>query len=438
MITKLDYLKKCVVNRTPLENKDWYIKAICIPTLIEEDIDSNPYQYKLVTKPDGLYYLEVSDLDKKYEVIKIQDYKHNLPLFTFKDIIEIDGSWLPSVSEKISTRLGNLIVNTIVLYASLGTKIQYINTTVKLEEIESIFIYKVKNDISKDSEFITVDEMIDCIDRFYFLTNLAFITNIASSEKVITGPTGIDSKRKELLKEYEGQLDDPVKLVELEKKLEAFDREYLEGDEAASVISTKKKGKTARKKMYLIYGNTLSFDKSNKDTVITSSLNEGIDITDNNYEKYINDSRYGSYARGASTAMSGYSYKVLQRSLSSVKISDIPCDTTKGLLRLIDEKNHKNLVNRYIKSGNSWVLIDLETTSKTYIGKVVEIRSVMYCKTKGNSVCYKCLGETYKGKEAGVTNIAANISAAAMTAFLKLMHGVSTDVINLEDNDLIS
>jgi len=433
MSSKLDYLKKCIISITPLENIDWYVKLLAVPVLTEEDVTKNPYNLKLITKPDGLYYLEQNE--DVYNLIKINDYKINTPLFTFKDTLDVDSSWLPSIKGKLNTKLGTLVVNALCLYPVLKDKLEYINNEITVSNLNSIFISRVSN-TPKESD-ISVKEMIGCIDRLYFLTNLSFLVSKATSEKVITKPPGIDSKKKQLIEEYKDDLTDPVKVVELEKKLEKFDLDYLEDDEVAGIISKSKKGKTARKKMYLMYGSTLSFDRDEKDTVITSSLDEGISTKPEDFHKYINDSRYGSYARGASTAMSGYAYKVLQRALSSVKISPIPCDTNKGILRYIDDKNKSKLINRYIKDGK-WKLISSEKEASNYINKEVEIRSSMYCTSKGDTVCYACMSEPYKENETGVTNLSANISSVLMQTFLKLMHGVTTEVVMIEDKDLVS
>lgn len=436
MTTKLEYLKKCIVSGSVIESKKWYISCFAIPLLKNEvyNIDDKE-QYSIVVKIDGLYFLDYNENNELIEN-KIVDYKTNEPLFKFQDVIEVDGTWLPTIESKISTKIGVLIVNSLILYPSVGKKIPYINRSIRVSDIETIFVNKVKNDdIAKDTD-IKVSEMIDCIDRLGFLSSLATITNIAATSKTITPPPNIDSIKKKLLEEYKDQLDNPVKVVELENKLTAIDNEYLADDPAANNIFNKK-SKTARKKLFLMYGETQDFLKTNDSKVVIKSLQEGIETSKDVFPLFMNDLRSASFDRGASTALSGYSYKILQRSLSGLRISKTPCNTTRGLVRSITKDNYKKLVNRYIKNKN-WLLIENIDQAKEYIGKEVEIRSPMYCTSSSNSICYACMSENYKNLPSGITNLASGISSVLMNAFLKKMHSSITETTNIELKDLVT
>ena len=436
MSTKLEYLKKCIVSGNIIGNKSWYIMCFAIPHLKNENYDINTKErYSIVTKLDGLYYLDF-DKDHKLAPIKIVDYITNKPLFSFQDKIVVDKTWLPTITSEIETKIGILIVNALILYPSLKNKVSYINTPIKVSDIESLLVNKVKNNDVATEKDITVPEMIDCIDRLNFLSNLATIISVAATPKTITAPPGINKKKEELLKKYEGQLNDPVKVVELEKELTTIDNEYLADDPAAKNIFNNK-SKTARKKLFLMYGETADFISTKGNNVITNSLSEGISITPEDFPKYMNDLRSGSFDRGASTALAGYSYKILQRSLSGVKILNTKCDTTRGIKRVITDKNFKKIINRYIKK-NDWILVDDIDTAKSYIGKEVEIRSIMYCRSPGNTICYACMSESYKDSPTASTTLAANISSVLLNTFLKKMHSSGLDTGKIDLNDLIT
>lgn len=436
MLTKIEYLKKCIINLSVIENKSWYVSCFAIPILKEEPNWESKSILSLVTKMDGLYFIDYDEASNKI-LVKIVDYKKDLPLFNFQDEIEIDGSWLPSIKGKIKTKIGILIVNALVIYSTLKTKVDYINSVIKVSTIEALLIDRTKNKEELTDKDISVDEMVNCMDRLTFLSNLGTITCIAATPKAITPPPGIDKIRKELLKEYEGKLNDPVKVVELEAKLTEIDNAYLADDPAAKNIFNKK-SKTARKKLYLMYGQPGNFRGSASGTnVITVPISKGISVDDKDLPNYMNDLRSASFDRGASTALSGYSYKILQRSLSGVTISKEPCNTTKGLTRLITKSNYNKIVNRYIKL-NGWKLVKNLEEAKTFIDKEVEIRSVMYCKAKEHTVCFACMSEVYKNTPSGITNLAANISSVLMILFLKKMHGSITETHPINMKDLIS
>lgn len=429
-MNRIDYLKKCIQQGKVINYKHWYTLCFGIPILKNETDWGTKEAYSIVLQLDGLYY--ISESEEKH-LVKITDYKKDQPLFQFKETVTVDPSWLPTISGNIETKIGNLIINALVLYPTLGTKVPYLNKPTKVSDIESIFVNKVRNDDQLKDGDISVKEMAACIDRLNFLSNLAFLTSVASTVKVITAPPTMKKERDRLVKEYEGQLHDPVKVVELESKLTAIDNEYLADDEAAKTILSKK-ARTARKKFYAIFGETKDFVKSDGTSVIIPPLSEGVSTTPEDFPKYMNDTRIGSFFRGASTAKGGYTYKILQRSLSSLKIQSTPCNTTKGFKRLVTDNNYRKLVNRYIRD-KGWTLITSDVVAKTYIGKIVELRSTMYCTAPGNSVCYACMSENYKGNETGVTNLAANISNVLLTAFLQATHGgiVETATINIED-----
>jgi len=243
----------------------------------------------------------------------------------------------------------------------------------------------------------------------------------------------LKKRKKNLLKKYEGQLNDPVKVVELESELSKIDNEYLADDPAAKNIFNKK-SKTARKKLFLMFGETADFINTNEGKVVLNSLAEGISTSKEDFPKYMNDLRSGSFDRGASTALAGYSYKILQRSLSGIKILNTPCNTTKGIKRLITNSNYKKIINRYVKE-KGWKLVSDIEIAKGYIGQEVEIRSVMYCKAPDNTICYACMSENYKNTPTATTTLAANISSVLLNTFLKKMHssGLDTGKIDMKD-----
>ena len=433
MSTKLEYLKRCITTGKVIGSKKWYTLAFAIPLLKSTDNWQSKDIYELVTQPDGLYYVDKNQ-DGHLSLSKITDYKKDQPLFAFQEDIEIDSTWLPTVSGKITTKVGQLLVNALVLYPSLGKKVDYINGKIKVGDIEAIFVNRVRNDdVAKEND-ILVSEMLDCINRLTFLSNLSTLISVASTPKTITKPPGIDEIKKKIFEEYKDQLGDPVKVVEMENRLRAFDEEYLKDDPAAKNILSKK-AKIARTKMYLTFGETKDFVKTGEVSVVLPSLSDGLDTSPENFPKYMNDLRYGSFGRGSSTALSGYTYKILQRSIAGVYINPTPCNTTKGLSRLITNSNYRNLVNRYIKD-KGWKLVEDLGQAKGYIGKTVETRSSMFCTTGGNMVCYACMSDSYKNTPSGATSLAADISSVFMKMFLKIIHGSETEVIDIDMSDL--
>lgn len=433
MATKLEYFKKAIQLLAPIENKDWYVMMFTVPVLkettdwIERDVCS------LITQLDGLYFIE--ELDGNKTLTKINDWKRDAPLFIFKEQIEIDSTWISNVKDPMTTTVGRLIVNRLCLESVLHNRVEYINNKMQPSELEAMLIYKTRNDEDLTEGDISTREMITCVDRLNFLMSISTFTNIGATEKAITPPPGIKEYKKKLIEEYGERLKDPVTLVEFENKLATLDKEYLADDPAAKNIFNRK-SRTGRAKMFLAYGETLDFENTG-DNVVLDALSDGISTDPKELAKFMNDLRYGSFSRGADTALSGYAYKILQRSLSGLKISNTPCNTVKGFKRRMTSRNYKGLIGRYVKQ-NGWVLISSEEKAKAYIDKEVETRSPMYCTAQGNSVCYACMAESYKNQDSGISNLAANISAVLMVNFLKRMHGTIVEVTDIEMDDFCS
>jgi len=434
---KLEYLKRVITETKLYETKRWHLLAFAYPMPdFSDNWKNNPIRYDLVLKPDTLYFVNFDESNNPY-LEKIDDYKKNRPLFNYSEQIEVDSSWLKSIKEPIITTVGRLLVNAMVIYPTLKTKVSFINEKITVSYLETLFVNKVVDDDKAKENDIKVTEMIECIDRLTFLTNLAEITNIAATEKTITPPPQLKEIKEKLLKEYQDKLTDPAKVVELENKLDAIDKAYLSDDPAAK-NALNKKSFDARKKIYLIYGQAMGFDESLTKTPIVNSLYEGIDTSDDTWSKYVDDSRFGSFSRGHSTQQSGYTYKILQRSLSSIYISSTECDTTHGLTRHITKENYKKLINRYIKVNNNWVLVKTEEEARNYINQDVVIRSPMYCTKEGYEVCYKCMSEVFKDSPTAVTNLASELSSVLMSLMLKMMHSTRTENATIELKDLVT
>lgn len=432
MSTKEQYLKHCVNTLSPLENKRWYIGLLSI-LLPSAALPMDRHQ--VVCRPQGLFYTDV--VDGVSVEIAIVDAQLGTPLYKVTDRITIDASWLPNVQGQIETTVGRLLLNAAAIYPALGTKIAYINKPLKVKSLEADISDKIKDDadITDSDKDIRVSEYLDCIDRVWFFTKLANLITVASTPKTVLPPPGIDALRQKLLKDNAGKLSDPVALATMIDALAQHDAAYLSDDPSAKHILDRK-GNTARKKLFHMYGETNDFNGSLASDPITGTMQQGVDTSEAILPKYMNDLRYASYSRGHSTQLSGYSYKILQRSLSGLEIAQESCNTQRGMQRRITQPD--KLLNRYVREKNQWTLVANRTQAGTYLGKVVQVKSPMYCTTPGNAVCYSCLGENFKGNKNAINNIAAGFSGELMTLFLKRMHTSGFTLTDIHLDDLVT
>ena len=429
MKTKEEFLKECINRQYPLEDKRWYLALLSILL----PMDTNPVEkYIPVRKSTGLLYLDEEGVEQT-----ISDLKPQQPLYRPTDRLTIDSSWLPYIQGTIETTVGRLLINAAALYPSLGGRLGYINKAMTPNSIESSIAALMRNEdeIKHPDKEISVQQYVECMDRVWFFTKLSSIVTVAATPKTVLPAPGTDQLREKLIKENEGKLSDPVVVAEIADAITAHDIEYLKDDPAAQHIIGKK-GQTARKKLYQLYGETNDFTTSLGSDPITSTMQQGIDTSENVLPKYMNDLRMASYSRGHSTQLSGYSYKILQRSLSGLEIAAEPCSTQTGVTRLVTQP--KKLVNRYVKEGSKWTLVSNQEQAAAYLGKTITMRSPMYCKSGNNSICYTCLGENYKGSKNAINNIAAGFSGELMTLFLKRMHTSGFSLTDIHMKDLVS
>lgn len=433
---KLSYLKACFQALSPMEKKSWYVNVFAIP-IGREVTDFSGYDHlDLVMLPTGLVTVLNTADGKTTE--PIVDYKKNAPLFTMEDMISVDNSWIPTIKTPTEKRLGGLIINAVTLYPVVKDKLPYVDVPITEGKLESMFsnVMIEKAESKNPEKDILISDYVDCMDRLWFFTGISNLITMASSYKTIAAPPGARQLADKLISENKDKLNDPVVVADIINKLTELHNKELEDDPVAKRMFDKK-ALTARKKMHLMYGETNDFVASLQSKPVLSTMDQGIDTSEEVFPKYMNDLRYASYSRGHSTQLSGYGYKILQRSLAGLEVTDTPCDTKKGLFRFISKPD--KLVGRYIMKDGKWVLVENQSDAAPYLGKLVSVRSHAYCTTPNdNEVCYMCLGVMYKGQKNAMNNLGAEFSGELMNLFLKRMHTSGFSLTKIDEADLFT
>ena len=434
-ISKRQYLILACKARLPVLKKDWYVKALTNVVLKNED-ESKLSPLDICIKEDGLYVVG----EQAGELKKILDYKMGTPLYHLQDPFVVTGDIFKSVKGELESKIGLVLLNAVLTPPELETKNKYFNEKIEdLREIEDYFGSRVKDPDEKQfADSITLAQFKEMQGKRQFLEGLSPFITSAVSEKALIKPKGLEKYKAELLKEYEGQLHDPLKLVELETKLMAYDDEFLK-DDVVSSNTFSRKARLGRFRVNVLQGHKMDFvEDPNNENLFLNSISDGMLTDPKKFASLINDSRFGSFARGSLTALAGYVYKILQRALTSLYIEGEPCNTRKGYVTVLTKSDAAFTVDRELRVDNKWVLLNSEEEVKPYIGKLVEIRSPMYCKAEGDNICYACLSHKYKSVPGGVTNIASGISMIFMVMFLKLMHASAVKSAVIEIDDLIN
>lgn len=376
----------------------------------------------------------VVKLKESEEVLDVNpaEYVGVKPLFTFKEPIEIDGSWTVLVKQPTQTTIGRLFLNKLLLEYCFGDKLAYRNSG---KELEIKAIEKDLGNMLREGT-IKVPQYLTFTNAVSLLGTMTRLTNISSTEKNTLPPPGIVAKKKQLHKEFDEKygvkwVKDRSMVVKFQEELKKFDDEWLQGDPTVGKLISGKVKNNARVKMFLTFGGEVGFErKSSKVTFVENSLMEQYPETKEEIAAMFNSSRAGSYDRGVETQKGGAGAKEILRSSSSIKITNTDCGTKVGWKTVVDPVLSKNLTGRYLIDGTK-----IEN-GELYLNKNIELRSPMFCQSRGSYICRKCAGDILAEAPTSLSLRLLKISGALLYIPMKSMHNtqVSMTKYNLLDH----
>ena len=419
---KLDYLKLALAYNACYK-RAWIISAFSV-TKETTSSRNEPYIGQLIREPWGFsFYNEKLEIEKIDEA----DLNMHLPLFRFKDRLTIDSTWCSNVAEPIETSIGNILFNNLCLLPSFGNKIPFVLGRVSVSKLEEYIAPLLKSVPSegeeRDATALYVDEYIKFVDSLQFISSLSQLTAWSATPKALTPPTGIKEFKAELLKKYEGKLNDPVELSKFEGELVAFDDNYLKDDPGYGTFISGKVKNIARKKMFLTLGAEEGFKKSLDVDPVINSLEEGWPTDPQQFTALMNILRAGSFSRGAETVKGGVSAKMLLRAANNFRIQDTDCGTKLGIHRTFDSNTISQLVGRYIINKGQPILVENITEAANHLETPLIVRSPMYCILSGDTICKVCAGVKLSKYPTGLSIPLTEISSIILTTSLKAMHG---------------
>lgn len=414
----LDYFKACL-NTDYLYKLDWYFSVFLTST------KDNKY----VKRSNGKVEVWINN---NWEVI--EDMRKGLPILLFSDEVKLNQGELANVTKDISTKIGRVVFNYVVLARNFGNKIPYVNEKVNLGDIEVI----IARDMITDK--ILTNEYLRYTDACSFIEQLSPITNISATYKNILPPDGLETKKKALYKEYEKKYgpnwkENRLYIVEFQEDLKKIDEEWLKDDPTNNKLTNAKIKDNARVKMFLTQGPEVGFDKDGGNvTFVENSLLDQYPKDKKQLAAIFNSIRSGSYDRGKETQKGGEASKIVLRGLSSYRIAKGDCKSTQGLTITVNKDIAAGLIGRYVISGNKLVEI---TDPNEYIGKTITIRSPMYCKYKAPDYCSTCCGKTLENSPNAIPVEGAGITGAIMYVSMKSMHNSQVNLKNIDISKII-
>lgn len=426
MLSK-DYLLLAINNQV-YKYKSWVFSAFSVIKVGSTE----EHPYKLIR---GIKQYEFIDPDGS--VVTISDSDVTVPLFTFKDIINLKSGDVVNLKKDVTTTVGQLLANAVGLMFPLGDKIEYQNGEFNLKKVEREIADRLVTDEkyrTKDSLLvenpITVSEYLLFIDSISALEGYSQLCVASATPRSLTTDPRIAVRRDELLKLHQGELSDPTVVANIEAELIAMDRAWLKGDPSEGFYIKDKHFNEVRKKAFIMYGLEGGFGV--KDTVVTSSLSEGWGPED--MPAITNALREASYGRGKGTALGGYETKIVNRMFQNVKVTMDDCGTALGWPVELTKGNHTDYLGFYrvLSSGKPELIA--KGNYEKFLGKSITMRSPQFCKAGGVNFCKTCLGILNSENENGLSSHVSAITSTLLNLEMKRMHNTAITLtkINLD------
>jgi hypothetical protein len=436
-VHKLEYFIKAIKAKAFIKNH-WVFTCFSITHENADDYKKDPYPYRLIQTPTGFLFI---DPENNNDLTPIEGIVKGSPAFTFQDRIELKAKDIDNLDTDIVSTTGNVLFNVICLVNAFGDKVKYINKRItSIRSIEDMIASRIEDTPEegavRDPKYIYVDEYIKFVDSVFHLTNFSQLCVWGATEKVITPPPGIAEFKAKVIEKYKDSLTDSTTLARIDKELIEFDAKYLEGDPGLNFLLSSKSRNIVRKKKYLFYGAEPGLTDSVKLQPVLNSLDEGWDLK---AFPQLNDAlRAGSFNRGAQTELGGVSVKWLLRASSNIVVASKDCGTTMGEDILITPENHKTLIDFSIVTKDGPKLIESEEESGTYIGKVVRMRTPMYCNMELTDYCEVCVGKKLGRNPTGLSLTISEYGSAFLGIFMSAAHAKQLQLQKADLKKIIS
>ena len=403
--------------------KAWVLHAFSHTRLTEAD----QFAYRLYKGKDHYFFLDPNETGDFPEVT-LEDSDSQYPPFHFRESIELKAGEVPNLDHDITSDYGKLLANWVALVYPLGDKIPYVEGEFKLNDISQ----QIEKRLTTDPEYQTpksfispnpiyVKEFIRYMDALLSLEGYSQLCVPAASPKSLITDPQVAIRRAELVKEYAGQLNDPVVVAKIEAELVAMDKAWIKGDISEGFYRKDKMFESSRKKVHIMQGYSTGFGLEPSTSI--KPLSEG--WTAEELPGGINSLREGAYGRGKLTALGGAATKTVNRMFQNVSLIEGDCGTQLGWSRTLNSTDVKEFYGYYYFKKDGSTAFLTEDTAKDVIDKPTLFRSPQFCKAKGVNFCRFCVGEINAENENAIGASVASMTSQLVGISLSAAHAVT-------------
>lgn len=409
-----------------------WMNALC--SLVYNNDATPDYKWKIFYEGDKAYFYMPDANEPTY----LDEYVPGEALMHFRDEFILQPGELENHqgSEPIVTCYGNVFFNQLCLVEPFGNLIPFATGTIVPSKFEDFILERMIDDREDGDETemapdgkLYVWQYLKFCDHCLAIPGYADGLVTSTTRKSLMSNPEWPKIRAAWIEKNKHRLNDPAAVAELSVIAAEVDKEWLKDDPAWTFYSAKKKLEGARRKVHYMFGGESPFSDGTTVEFISKSLEEGIDT---DHMPVMNNSlRYGSYNRGAQTALGGESTKTLYRMMGTSRIIEEDCETWLGIPTLVTKDIAKELPGySFIDNGKS-VLITRDNVAGL-LGKRIDVRGPMTCKAgrdrergtigKGKNVCAVCVGKDVSENPNGLPAAIAGVGGRFLMVFMSKMH----------------
>lgn len=385
---------------------------------------------------DEMYYIDPNTNEKVF----IEDYIPGRAPLHFLDEFVLKAGEIDNYMEgpDLVTTYGNVFTNHLCIIETVGPAFPFQTGIFPAAKLGGIILENAEDD-REDGDVTTFHPTPG---KFYIWQYVKFCEYCLAlpgyADGLVTSTTraslqGNDewfAVRDKWVKDNADRLTDPAAVAELNVIADRMDDEYLKDDESFAYYKSKKKLAGCRRKLHYLFGGESPFSDGTTVELITKSLEEGLDM--NKLPVMNNSLRFGSYNRGAQTALGGESTKTIYRMVGTIRIVEPDCGTWLGTPILVTKFNGKGFIGyTYITETGQNIKID-EAVLDQIMGKKINLRGPMTCKTgrdpnkgevgTGRNICATCAGDALAENPHAVPAATAGVGGRFLSIFMSKMH----------------
>lgn len=410
-----------------------------------------PLKYQPHFKNDEMFFY-MPDTNEK---VVIEDYIPNRAPLHFLDEFVLKAGDIANYPEgpDVVTTYGNVFTNYLCIIDTVGPAFPFQTGIFPAAKLAGLILENAVDDRT-DGDVTTphpepgkfyIWQYVKFCEYALALPGYADGIVTASTRRSLKGNSEWFAVRDQWVKDNSDRLSDPAAVAELNVIADRMDDEYLKGDESFTYYKSKKKLAGCRRKLHYLFGGESPFSDGTTVELITKSLEEGLDM--DKLPVMNNSLRFGSYNRGAQTALGGESTKTIYRMVGTIRIVEEDCHTWLGTPILVTNFNGKGFIGYSYIENNVSILITKDNLSGV-MGRKINLRGPMTCKTgrdpdkgtvgSGRNICATCAGKDLAENPHAVPAATAGVGGRFLSVFMSKMHSSTLTTVKWDMNRRLS